>query len=346
VKFLHDYVDNLPLTENPEIFGMHENANIVYQEQMSAAILEVVLSVQPRVSGSGDGKTPEEIVLELAQGFDARVPELLSRENSHPTAFIVIQETGMLESLGTCLTMEFARFNGLIAQLKSSLFLLQRALQGLIVMSGDLDAMYGAFLDNKVPKNWTDAGVGYPSLRPLASWYTDMVSRVEFFTDWIQDGKPYAYWISAFYFPQGFLTSVMQQYSRANLIPVDVLTLAVAVEDFDDPHQLEEGPEEGIYIYGMFMDACGWDYDSMTLCEQEPAVMHVNCPVIHLVPLKNYTADPSKYKCPFYKTSVRAGTLSTTGHSTNFVMYLELDTEQAPAFWVLQGAALLSQLNH
>lgn len=30
ISVYHDYIDNLPLTENPEVFGLHENANITY----------------------------------------------------------------------------------------------------------------------------------------------------------------------------------------------------------------------------------------------------------------------------------------------------------------------------
>lgn len=51
------------------------------------------------------------------------------------------------------------------------------------------------------------------------------------------------------------------------------------------------------------------------------------------------------YECPVYKTSVRAGVLSTTGQSTNFVLSVEVPTMDDPERWVLQGTAMLLQLN-
>lgn len=67
-------------------------------------------------------------------------------------------------------------------------------------------------------------------------------------------------------------------------------------------------------------------------------------PMIHFMPTEFHTANEAKdYLCPIYKTSVRAGILSTTGQSTNFVLAVELPTNRSPDYWVLKGAALLCQ---
>merc|ERR1719499_2273988 len=157
-----------------------------------------------------------------------------------------------MTSLGTCLTQEYGRFNLLILRLMKTTKELQKAIKGVIVMTGELDDMFQAELNNQVPAIWTKGGVGYPSLKPLSSWFEDMILRVEFFRDWVDKGPPISYWISSFYFPQGFNTSVLQGYSRLNMIPVDALSFEFNVEDIDDPQELEEPPEQGIFVHGLF----------------------------------------------------------------------------------------------
>ena len=45
VAQLKDYIETLPLTEEPEVFGMHQNANIAYQQQESEKTIGIILSV-------------------------------------------------------------------------------------------------------------------------------------------------------------------------------------------------------------------------------------------------------------------------------------------------------------
>lgn len=69
-------------------------------------------------------------------------------------------------------------------------------------------------------------------------------------------------------------------------------------------------------------------------------------PSIYIVPVKLAKYNPADtYACPVYKTSLRRGELSTTGHSTNFVLFLDLPSKTESDHWVRRGVALLLQID-
>jgi len=169
------YIESLPLNEDPEVFGLHPNANIAYEHKTVNSFKETILAMQPRVAGGGGGKTPDELVQDLCREILAKLPPNLDKEKAHPDTFPVTVN-GQPGSLGVFVGQEIDRFNVLLKVMKNSLVMLDKAIQGTVVMSLDLEMMSVKFLDNKVPDNWVK--VGYPSLKPLASWVTDLIERL------------------------------------------------------------------------------------------------------------------------------------------------------------------------
>jgi len=157
------------------------------------------------------------------------------------------------------------------------------------------------------------------------------------------------FWFSGFYFPHAFLTGALQNFARRNKFAIDTV-------DFDF-HVLDQGepsgtPEVGVYIKGLFLEGARWDSISHELATQLPKVLLTPMPVLHLETMRKddikarhgpdvlTTGDP-KYKCPVYKTLARRGVLATTGHSTNYVLPIRLDTSRPQAYWIKRGTAMI-----
>ncbi|XP_061765226.1 dynein axonemal heavy chain 6 [Nerophis ophidion] len=356
-----EYIENLPIIDDPEVFGMHENANLAFQRQETMNLINTILDVNPRSSAQLGGKSNDEIVCELADAILAKLPERLDMDEALEYLF-ERDANGRVNSLTTVLGQEADRFTKLSRLLRVSLITLQKAIGGLVVMSEEMDMIYTSFVNNQVPSHWSNCS--YPSLKSLAGWVKDLNLRIYFVQSWIIRGHPKSFWISGFFFPQGFLTAVLQNHARQYNLPIDELnfrfnmlplyrdqgTVAEATRNAGSSAELEMDkempvPEDGVLVHGMFMDASRWDDDNMVIEDALPRVMNSNLPVMHFEPQQNYEAEPGLYHAPLYKTSARAGTLSTTGHSTNFVVTVLLPSNRPSDYWISKASALLCQLD-
>ncbi|GFS25719.1 dynein heavy chain 6, axonemal [Elysia marginata] len=355
------YIDSLPIIDQPEIFGLHENANIAFQMTETNALIGTVLEVQPRQSTDDSGLSNDDIAFDIAEGVLGRVDDQLDIDLADRSMF-ELDSKGRQNSLTTVLCQEVDRFNKLLKVIKNSLENLKKAIKGFVVMSEELEKVYHAFLNNQVPAMWATAA--YPSLKTLASWVKDLVLRCAFVNNWIIHGAPKSFWLSGFFFPQGFLTGTLQNYARKYNLPIDhlsfkynivpvirdqeIVTAQMANIKKGESISLDEElpvPADGVLVHGLYMDGFAWDWKLMLVGDSARGVMNAPLPVMHMDPAMDYEPEASLYSAPLYKTSARAGTLSTTGHSTNYVVAVYLPSNQPQDYWVAKGAALLCQVS-
>jgi len=214
----------------------------------------------------------------------------------------------------------------------------------------------------------------------------DLAQRVRFILNWARRGHPTAYWISGFFFPHGFMTAILQTYARQNTREIDSLSFQFEVLEAYKAEEIAKPPTNGAYVYGLFMENAIWNKEQHCIVDAALGQMSCQMPIIHFKPLytspvllekrRSVNADEDQvyFKCPVYKTNERAGVLSTTGKSTNFILTVDLpcwpteevtikDTarrsliqseseddmfliaQNSPEFWTLRGVAMVTMLN-
>ena len=175
-------------------------------------------------------------------------------------------------------------------------------------MSPELDQMYMSLLTNQVPANW--AAVAYSSLKPLASWFKDLHKRVNFMRQWMTKGHPKAFWLSGFFFPHGFMTGILQTFARKHQKAIDFLKFKFNFMSFEDSaygdinesqsftmteelELIERPPEDGAYVYGLYIESAAWNHAEGCITEQEPGVIISGMPIVHFLPFEvKHAAEP------------------------------------------------------
>jgi dynein heavy chain len=326
-KSYMDYIESLPLTSDPEAFGLHQNADIICAETETTKAFDTILSLQPKTVGGG-GRSREDIINDIAQGIEDRMyppfdTEAVSME--YPLTYS--------QCMNTVLLQECMRYNGLLEEMTRSLPLLRKALKGLVTMSQDLEMMADALFVAQIPVNWSENA--YPSLKPLGPWVDELMERLAFLHDWIDHGVPPCFWVPGFYFPQAFFTGVRQNFARKHTLAIDTVDFDVRMLKAETKQEMQDAgdliaPEDGCYVWGLWLEGARWNPESKSLDDSLPKQLYTRIPMIHMDPLANRPDTPSGvYRLPVYKTLERMGTLSTTGHSTNFIMWMEIPSDRS-----------------
>ncbi|KAM6184114.1 dynein axonemal heavy chain 8 isoform 2-T2 [Erethizon dorsatum] len=325
-----EYIQSLPSLDNPEVFGLHPNADITYQSNTASAVLETITNIQPKESGGGVGETREAIVYRLSEDMLSKLPPDYV---PHEVKARLIK-MGHLNSMNIFLRQEIDRMQRVISILRSSLNDLKLAIEGTIIMSENLRDALDNMYDARIPQIWKR--VSWDS-STLGFWFTELLERNAQFSTWIFEGRPNVFWMTGFFNPQGFLTAMRQEVTRAHKgWALDTVTIHNEVLR-QTKEEITSPPAEGVYIYGLYMDGAAWDRRNGKLVESTPKVLFTLLPVLHIFAI-NSTApkDPKLYVCPIYKKPRRT--------DLTFITVVYLRTVLSPDHWILRGVALLCDI--
>ncbi|XP_054550811.1 dynein axonemal heavy chain 14 isoform X4 [Talpa occidentalis] len=310
----------------------------------------------------------------------------------------------------TLLSQEIGRFDKLLFIIHKSLNDLQLAMKGMIILTQELEEIYNSFLDMRMPALWLK--YAYKSCKPLSSWVDDLIQRVNFFNTWAKmaytaiyhrymrlnsvwkaapppsrklpqcaddangcfsEGCPARYWLPAFFFPQAFLTALLQDYGRSQGISTNALTFTHHVISDSPDINDEEFPitiqrkvsilrrafkgtnltHIGAHVFGLFIEGARWNHEKKVLEDSLPFETCCDFPEIYFLPTKISTERPSAsshtdaelytFECPMYQTPERSGTLTSTSLSSSFFASVYLPTRKPPSHWNTMQIALLCE---
>lgn len=181
IQSYNDQIQLLPTSDRPEVFGQHSNADIASQITETKNLFETLLSIQTQnlstSTGTGGGdsgdidneqndgdgvgvddghpniETPEDKVLQLSGDILLKLPSSIDYENT--SKLIGINKS----PLDVVLLQEIERYNVLLERIRTGLKELQLSIKGLVVMSTELENIFNAIYDGRVPSSWLTSNI-------------------------------------------------------------------------------------------------------------------------------------------------------------------------------------------
>ncbi|GAB1299283.1 Dynein axonemal heavy chain 5 [Apodemus speciosus] len=364
------YIQSLPAYDSPEVFGLHPNADITYQSKLAKDVLDTILGIQPKDSSGGGDETREAVVARLADDMLEKLPEDYSPFEVKER----LQKMGPFQPMNIFLRQEIDRMQRVLSLVRSTLTELKLAVDGTIIMSENLRDALDCMFDARIPARWKKASWVSST---LGFWFTELLERNCQFTSWVSNGRPHCFWMTGFFNPQGFLTAMRQEITRANKgWALDNMVLCNEVTKFmkDD---ISAPPTEGVYVYGLYLEGAGWDKRNMRLIESKPKVLFELMPVIRIfaenniiprcaqrstileLPNKHFDSEifigqlpqPAEHSSELRLAISRAARdprlyccpiyKKPVRTDLNYIAAVDLKTAQAPEHWILRGVALL-----
>ncbi|XP_058707745.1 dynein axonemal heavy chain 10 [Poecile atricapillus] len=321
-------IEALPLSNTPEVLGLHANAEIGYYMHAVRDMWVHLLELQPQTGETGAGISRDEYIANVAKDIEHKLPQVFDLDHIRKGFGVNISPTTVV------LLQELERFNKLIVRMGKSLAELQRALAGEVGMSSELDDVAQALFNGQIPGIWRR--LAPDTLKTLGNWIIFFRDRYDQYSSWVNEGEPEVMWLSGLHIPESYLTALVQATCRKNRWPLDHSTLYTEVTKYRKAEDITEASAQGCYVSGLFLEGADWDIEQGCLIQSKPRVPVVELPILRIIPIEAHRLRlQNTLRTPVYTTSMRRNAMGF-----GLVFEADLYTTKHISHWVLQGVCL------
>jgi len=327
------YIEDRFPPEQPQMFGLHPNAEIGFLTNQGISIFNTIREIKGGGGGGAGGDISASQALitsymgQLPSNLDMiEIRGRLKDEDYTPYIIVSLQESD--------------RMNVLLSQLRSSMTELELGIGGALNVTEAMESLATDLQINKVNAKWAEKA--FPSLKSLASWFADLLLRVDQLVAWTTIlALLKSLWLSGLFNAMSFMTAVMQVTARANQLPLDYMTNRTRFLNTRDVADITSQPAKGVYIHGLFMEGAGWEdgkgEDEGYITDSKMKDLHPYMPIANVYSVHIDEMDWfAMYHCPVFATSLRGATFIMQGN-------VRMDPDDNEVRWILAGAALLTQ---
>ncbi|KAJ7387133.1 Dynein heavy chain 10, axonemal [Desmophyllum pertusum] len=177
-----DAIEALTLSNTPDVFGLHPNAEIGYYTHSAKDMWNHLVELQPQTGGEAGGVSREEFIAKIATDIQGKLPPLFDVDR-------VRKSLAEITPTYVVLLQELDRFNELIRKMSTSLINLQRALAGEVGMSSELDEVARALFNGQIPNIWRKLAPA--TLKSLGNWMEHFLKRLNQYNKWVNEVTKY-----------------------------------------------------------------------------------------------------------------------------------------------------------
>ncbi|KAI9102678.1 dynein heavy chain and region D6 of dynein motor-domain-containing protein [Phlyctochytrium arcticum] len=323
------YIEGLPLTNAPDVFGLHPDAEIGYLTTAVKDMWTQLISLQPRTAEGAGGISREEFIANIASDIQGKLPTTFDIPR-------IYKSIGTPSPTQVVLLQELERWNMLVERMSTSLRDLRRALKGEIGMSSRLDELANSLFNGVLPGMWRS--LAPQTEKNLGGWMNHFERRFQQYSNWIKNGEPVVMWLSGLQVPEAYITALVQTTCRKNGWPLDRSTLYTQVTPYLDAKEVQERPSSGCYVQGLYLEGADWDVQKNCLVRLETGGrLLAELPILRIIPIEAHRLKlVNTFRTPVYTTQQRRN-----ASGVGWVFDADLSSNDHGSHWVLQGVCLL-----